>query len=37
MEKENDDYLMTLQLEVTKCVIPKITNHLLQSLGVFKE
>ena len=36
MEKENDDYLMTLQLEVTKCAIPKITNRLLQSFGVLK-
>ena len=31
MEKENEEYLKTLQLEVTKCEIKKITNQVLQS------
>ena len=37
MEKENEEYLKTLQLEVTKCEIKKITNQVLQSSGVFVE
>ena len=37
MEKENDEYLNTFQLEVTKCEIKKITNQVLQSSGVFVE
>ena len=37
MEKENDEYLKTLQHEVTKCEIKKITNEVLQSSGVSVE
>ena len=37
MEKENDEHLNTLQLEITKCEITKITDQVLQSSGVSVE
>ena len=37
MEKENDDYLMTLNLKSQNARYQKITNHVLQSFGVFRE
>ena len=37
MEKENDDYLMTLNLKSQNARYQKITNHVLESFGVFRE